>query len=51
MENCNKEKAERCLFNLSRWGDGVRILTVRFSLKKLASEAIHLVRQKGRAVL
>lgn len=51
MENCKKEKAERCLFNSSRWGYGVRILTVRFALKKLASAAIHLVRQKGCAVL
>lgn len=40
------------LVNLSKGqGGGARILMVRLALKKLASEAMHLVRQKGDAVL
>ena len=51
VEDFNMEKAEGCLLNLSKGQSGVvRSLTVRFALK-LASEAMHLVRQKGDAVL
>lgn len=52
VEDFDMDKAERCLLNLSKGqSGGVRISTVRFAFKKLSSEAMHLVRQKGDAVL
>lgn len=52
VKDLNTKKAERCFLNLSKGqSGGARILAARFALKKLASEAMHLVRKKGDTVL